>query len=105
MLPFLTPRLESVNDKTKKTATLLIKKMWKIMQHQHVQAEKKRLTVGKLVSLANDTIIIGFWKDHATGELKTRKVHEIVGFLIPVCEKKFMDGLLSAGKTFFDTII
>ena len=48
--PFLTPRLESVGDKTKETAPALINRVREFMQNQLEQAEKKGLTVEISVS-------------------------------------------------------
>ena len=58
--PFLTPRLQSVTDKTKETAPPLIEQVLEFMQDQLEQAEKTRLMVRTFVSLANDTSIKGF---------------------------------------------
>ena len=75
------------------------------MQIQLAQAEKKGLRVGTFVSLTNKTTIKGFWKDHASGELRKRKIHEILELLSSWWEKKYMDRLFSAGETIFDTFI
>ena len=51
---------------------------------------------------ANETTIKGFYKDHATGNLRTRKSYKTLEFLSPCREKKYMDETFLAGKTFFD---
>ena len=72
-----------MTDKKKKTAPPLIKQVWEFIHDQLEQAERKGLTVGTLVSLASDTTIHSFWKDHARVNLRTRKAYEILGFLSP----------------------
>ena len=46
-------------------------------------AEKRDMTVGRLVTAANEVTIGGFWREHARGELRTRRDHEILEFLSP----------------------
>ena len=55
------------------------------------------MTVGTIVKSANEITIGGFWRDHATGELKTRKPHEILRFLCPCWKQKYMDKVFYAG--------
>ena len=102
---FLTPRLESVTDKTKELTPPLIKQVWDFMQSQLGQGEKRGQTVGTFVSLANDTTVNGFWKDHVTANLRTRKAYKILGLLSPCWEKKYMDSMFFAERTLFDTFI
>ena len=47
-------------------------------------AERREMTVGKFVTAANEVTIGGFWREHAKGELRTRKDHEILKFLSPL---------------------
>ena len=75
------------------------------MQNQFERAEKKGPTVETFVSLPNDTTIINFCKDRAKGNLKSRKAHEILGFLSSCWEKKYMGGFFSARETIFETYI
>ena len=46
-------------------------------------AENRDMTVGRFVTAANEVTIGGFWREHARGDLMTRKDHEILKFLIP----------------------
>ena len=46
-------------------------------------AENRDMTVGRFVTAANEVTIAGFWREHARGDLMTRKDHEILKFLIP----------------------
>ena len=65
--PFLTPRLENVTDKARESSPLLIKQMWKL------EISKTRdMMVGTFVTSANEVTIVGFWSEHAKGELRTR---------------------------------
>ena len=40
-------------------------------------AEGREMTVGRFFTATNEVTIGGFWMEHAKGELKTRKNHEI----------------------------
>ena len=46
-------------------------------------AEDREMTVTRFVTAANEVTIGGFWREHAKGELKTRRDHEILKFLSP----------------------
>ena len=59
------------------------------------------MTVGRFVTATNEVTIGGFWREHAKGELRTRKDHEILKFLSPCWEKKYMDGVFYAKETIF----
>ena len=39
---------------------------------------------------------LGFWKEHAKGELRTRRSHEILRFLSPCWEKEYLDKVFYA---------
>ena len=93
-----------MTDKTKETAPPLIKQVWEFMQNQLEQNERKELTLGTLVILANDTTIHGFWRYHATGNLRTRNSYKILGFLRSCWPKNYIDEILSAGSLFSMTI-
>ena len=81
--PFLTPRLENVTDKTRESAPPLVKQIWEFLEQQLEVAEKREMTVGRIVTAANEMTIGGLWREHAKGELRTRKSHEILRFLSP----------------------
>ena len=81
--PFLTPRLENATDKTRESAPPLIKQIWNFPEEQLEVAEDREMTVGRFVTAANEVTGGGFWLDHAKGELKTRRDHEILRFLSP----------------------
>ena len=64
-------------------------------------AESREMTMGRFVTAANEFTIGGFWREHAKGELRTRKDHEILKFLSPCWEKKYMAGVFCAKETIF----
>ena len=68
-------------------------------------AENREMTVGRFVTAANEVTYGGFWMEHAKGELKTRKNHEILRFLSPCWEKKYMGRVFYAGDTIFDAFV
>ena len=68
-------------------------------------AEKREMTVARFVTAANEVTIGGFWREHARGELKTRRDHEILEFLSPCWGKEFMVGVFSAKETIFGAFI
>ena len=61
--------------------------------------------MARFVTAANEVTIGGFWREHAKGELKTRRNHEILGFLSPCWEKSFMAGVFCAKKTIFGAFV
>ena len=54
------------------------------------------MAVGRFVTAANEVIVGGFWREHAKGDLKTRKNHEILRFLSPCWEKRYMASVFYA---------
>ena len=86
--PFLTPRLENALDKTRESAPPLVKQIWEILEEQLEVAESREMTVARFVTAANEVTIGGFWREHAKGELRTRKDHVILKFLSPCWEKE-----------------
>ena len=68
-------------------------------------AENREMTVGRFVTAANEVTIGGFWMEHAKGELKTRKNHEILRFLNPCWEKEYMGRVIYAKDTIFDPFV
>ena len=68
-------------------------------------AEKREMTVGRFVTAANEVTIGGFWREHARGELRTRRDHEILEFLSPYRGKEFLAGVYSAKETIFKAFI
>ena len=88
--PFLTPRLENATNKTREEASPLVKQVWSFLEKQLELAEVRDMTVARFVSAANEVTIGGFWREHAKGELRTRRDHEILKFLSPCWEKEFM---------------
>ena len=103
--PFLTPRLENATEKTREDAPLLVKQIWDFLEEQLGIAEKREMTVGRFVTAANEVTIGGFWREHARGELKTRRDHEILEFLSPCWGKDFLTELYSAKETIFKVFI
>ena len=103
--PFLTPRLENATEKTREDAPLLVKQIWDFLEEQLGVAEKREMTVGRYVTASNEVTIGGFWREHARGELRTRRDHEILEFLSPCWGKEFLAGVYSAKETIFKAFI
>ena len=103
--PFLTPRLENATDKTRESAPPLVKQIWEFLEEQLEVAESREMMVGRFVTAANEVTIGGFWREHAKGELRTRKDHEILNFLSPCWEKKYMAGVFCAKETIFGAFV
>ena len=102
---FLTPRLENATEKIKENAPPLVKQIWRFLEEQLEVAESREMTVTRFVTAANEVTIGGFWREHAKGELRTRKDHEILKFLSPCWEKEFMAGVFSAKETIFGAFV
>ena len=67
--------------------------------------EKREMTVWIMVTSAKKVIIGGFWWEHANGELIARKTYEILNFLSPCWEKKYMDKVFYAGINIFEAFV
>ena len=103
--PFLTPRLEKATNKTRGEAPPLVKHVWSFLEKQLKLAEGRDMTVARFVSAANEVTIGGFWREHAEGELRTRRDHEILKFLSPCWGKEFMAGMFGTTATIFGTFV
>ena len=103
--PFLTPRLENAPEKTKENAPPLVKQIWSFLEEQLEVAESREMTVTRFVTAANEVTTGGFWREHAKGELKTRRDHEILKFLSPCWGKEFMAGVFGAKETIFGAFV
>ena len=103
--PFLTPRLENATGKTREDAPLLVKQIWDFLEEQLGIAEEREMTVGRFVTAANEVTIGGFWREHAKGELRTRRDHEILEFLSPCWGKDFLTEVYSAKETILKAFI
>ena len=103
--PFLTPRLENATEKTKENASPLVKQIWSFLEEQLKVAESREMTVTRFVTAVSEVTIGGFWREHAKGELRTRKYHEILKFLSPCWEKEFMAGVFGAKETIFGAFV
>ena len=68
-------------------------------------AESREMTVTRFVTAANEVTIGGFWREHAKGELRTRKDHETLKFLSPCWEKEFTGGVFNAKENFFGAFV
>ena len=82
-----------------------MKQIWDFLEEQLGIAEKREMTVGRFVTAANEVTIGGFWREHAKGELRTRRDHEILEFLSPCWGKEFLAGVYSAKETIFKAFI
>ena len=103
--PFLTPRLENATEKTKESAPPLVKQIWSSLEEQLEVAESREMMVTRFVTAANEVTIGRFWREHAKGELKTRRDHEILKFLSPCWGKEFMAGVFGAKETIFGAFV
>ena len=103
--PFLTPRLENATDKTRESAPTLIKQIWEFLEGQLEVAESRDMTVRRFVTAANEVTVGGLWRDHAKGELKYRKNHQILRFLSPCWEKRYMARVFYAKDATFDAFV
>ena len=102
---FLTPRLENATEKTRERAPPLIKQIWEFLEWQLEVTEGRDMTVGRFVTAENEVTIGGFWRQHAKDELKTRKNHEILRFLSPCWEKRYMARVFYAKDAMFDVFV
>ena len=103
--PFLTPRLENATNKTREDAPPLVKHVWSFLEKQLELAEGREMTVARFVSAANEVTIGGFWREHAEGELRTRRDHEILKFLSPCWGKEFMAEMFGTKATIFGAFV
>ena len=102
---FLTPGLKNATDKTRESAPPLVKQIWEFLEEQLEVAESREMTVARFVTTAKEVTIGGLWREHAKGELRTRRDHEILEFLSPCWEKKYMAGVFCAKETIFGTFV
>ena len=63
------------------------------------------MKVGRFVTAANEITIVGFWREHAKEELRTKKNHKILRFLSPCWEKKYMAKVFYAKDTIFEAFV
>ena len=103
--PFLSPRLENATNKTREEAPPLVKQVWSFLEKQLELAEGREMTVARFVSAANEVTIGGFWREHAEGELRTRRHHEILKFLSPCWGKEFMAEMFGTKATIFGAFV
>ena len=82
-----------------------MKQIWEFREEQLEVAESREMTVARFVTAANEVTIGGFWREHAKGELRTRKDHDILKFLSPCWEKKYMAGVFCAKETIFGAFV
>ena len=68
-------------------------------------AKNRDMTLGRFVTAANEVTVRGFWSEHAKSDLRTRKNHEILRFLSPCCEKRYMARVFYAKDTIFDAFV
>ena len=82
-----------------------MKQVWSFLEKQLELAEGREMTVARFVSAANEVTIGGFWREHAEGELRTRRDHEILKFLSPCWGKEFMAGIFGTTATIFGAFV
>ena len=103
--PFLTSRLENATDKTREGAPALVKQIWEFLEEQLEVAERREMTLASFVTAANEVTIGGFWREHAKGEPRLSKDHEILRFLSPCWGKEFMAEVFNAKETIFGAFV
>ena len=103
--PFLTPRLENATNRTREDAPPLVKQVWSFLEKQLELAEGREMAVARFVSAANEVAIGGFWREHAEGELRTRRDHEILKFLSPCWGRDFMAEVFGTKATIFGAFV
>ena len=82
-----------------------MRQIWEFFEEQLEIAESREMTVARFVTAANEVTIGGFWREHAKGELRTRRDHEILGFLSPCWEKRYMAGVFCAKEIIFGAFV
>ena len=75
------------------------------LEEQLEVAESREMTMGRFVTAANEVTIGGFWREHTKGELRTRKDHNILKFLSPCWEKRYMAGVFCAKESIFGAFV
>ena len=68
-------------------------------------AESRDMTVVRYGTAANEVTVGRFWREHAKGDLQTRKNHEILRFLSLFWEKRYMARVFFAKDTIFDAFV
>ena len=63
------------------------------------------MTVGRFVTAANEVTIGEWWREHAKDELRTRKNHEILRFLSPFWEKRYIARVFYAKDAIFEAFV
>ena len=99
------PKARECNGKTREDAPSLVKQIWEFLEGQLEVAGSRETTVGRFVTAANETTIGGYWREHATDELRTRKNYEILRLLSPCWEKKYMAKKFYARDTIFEAFV
>ena len=89
----------------RESAPPLVKQIWEFLEEQLEVAEEREMTVGRFVTAANEETFGGFWTEHAKGELKARRSHEILRFLSPCWEKKYMNKVFYVGNAIFEAFV
>ena len=93
---FRTPRMENVTEKNKRGRNSLNKENRGVLARPTRALQEEGFDGGPS---ANGTSIAGFWREHAKGDLRTRRSFEISRFFSPCWEKKYMDEIFYAGNT------
>ena len=101
----MTSRLENATNKTREDAPPLVKQVWSFLEKQLELAEGREMTVARFVSAANEVTIGWFWREHAEGELRTRRDHEILKFLSPCWGRDFMAEVFGTKATTKETLL
>ena len=72
-----------MKDRKRESAPPLVKQIWEFLEEQlevveerERERERERDDGGEISTAAKEVTIGGFWKEHAKGELRTRRTHE-----------------------------
>ena len=68
-----------MTEKTRESAPPLIKQIW-FLEDQLEISERREMMAGTFVTSTTEITIAGFWREHAKGELNTRKTDKILRF-------------------------
>ena len=101
-----------MTDKTRENAPPLVKQIWEFLEEQLEVAEKRERDDGGEIchgSKRSDyrRLLEGACEGRTSGRSmrRTLKSHEILRFLSPCWEKKYMDKMFYAGNTIFEVFV
>ena len=104
--PYLTTWIEKPREKIESGDPPLIQKIWSFLKKRLERADNKLMSVVIFNTLANDIILIVYWREHAEDEMKAKKTEDILIYLSPCWERSFFFNLFSVSrKSLFELFI